>query len=212
MRHSFQVKVCGITRAVDARNAVALGADMLGFIFYRRSPRWISLAEARKITAAIPPTIARVGVFVNEAPALVLMRARKLRLDYVQLSGEESNREIKFLQREGLKVIKSFYPSDAKEMKRAATSPADIILLDNRSSGLRGGTGKRFDWNVRLPGKLDNLMLSGGISSKNVAEGVKRFKPLVVDVNSGVETRPGIKSKQKLIEFFKVCNRIRYGR
>lgn len=212
MESPFKVKVCGITRKIDAKNAVALGADMLGLIFYRRSPRWVSLTTASEILRSIPPTVVRVGIFVNESPSIMIMRARKLRLNYVQLSGSESNLVVRKLKKEGLTVIKSFNPNDRADLLKMIKTEADIILLDNRTAKLPGGTGERFDWNARLPKKFNNLMLSGGINGENIREGVKKFKPLIVDVNSSVETKPGIKSKKKLAEFFKACNRIRYGR
>jgi len=90
-------------------------------------------------------------------------------------------------------------------------SKADLRLLDHRTDHQRGGTGETFDWSIRPKGKLDNLVLAGGIDVDNVAEGIRLFDPLVVDVNSGVESRPGIKSPSKLKAFFAECDRIRYG-
>ena len=206
------IKVCGITRLKDARIAIRLGADLLGFIFYRRSPRFISAASAREIIRQIAPTAIRVGVFVNETPNKVIHLARHLQLDLVQLNGDESNREIRHFQREGLGVIKTFHVETRDDFARIGACPAEIMHLDNRTDNSRGGTGERFNWSLRPPRRISNLMLAGGINADNVSEGQRLFRPLIIDVNSGVEYRPGLKSETKLREFFAVVEKIRYGR
>jgi phosphoribosylanthranilate isomerase len=208
----FQVKVCGITRAKDALVASELGADMIGMIFFRNSPRYITLKEAKLLVRHLPPTVDRVGVFVDENVEKVLRVARQLLLDYVQLHGHETAREVMLIKQSGYKVIKAFHLSSKADYGKLYSSKADLVLIDNATSELPGGTGERFDWGLVAPKKIGNLMLSGGIAIDNVEEGVKLFDPLVVDVNSGVETRPGIKSEAKLRRFFDKCNRMRYGR
>lgn len=206
--HNFKVKVCGITREKDALSAVKYGADMLGFIFYRKSPRYISVSNAKEIINLIPPTIFRVGVFVNEDKNKALNIAQKLSLDFVQLSGNENKSEISFFKRHGIKVIKTIAVSTVKDVSVSTKSNADIIHFDCADTKLYGGTGKQFDWNIKIPKNLGNLMLAGGINSANVVEGIKKFKPLIVDVNSGVEFKPGYKSDSKLKEFFSKVNRL----
>ena len=206
----FKVKVCGITRLNDAQTAVELGADLLGFIFYKRSKRYISAADALKIVKKIPPTTARVGVFVNEDSDRILKIACMLRLDFIQLSGNERDRQLVVLHQEGFKVIQAFHITEQNHYKTATESKADLILIDNAGKDGIGGTGKTFDWNLKPPKRIPNLVLAGGINVDNVQQGLEIFNPLVIDVNSGVEFKPGIKSAEKMDDFFKKCNALRY--
>ncbi len=202
----LQVKLCGITRQQDARLAVRLGIDMLGFILYRKSPRWISQQTARTIISELPATVDRVGVFVNEEPRRVIDIGHSLRLDYVQLHGAESASYVAAVQRSGLKVIKAFSVADRSDLDAAMRSKAELVLLDHAG----GGTGKSFDWKLRPSRRMDNLVLAGGLGVENVAEGVARFRPLVVDINSGIETAPGRKSARKLKAIMELLDNIRY--
>lgn len=207
----FAVKVCGITRVGDAQLVALLGGDMIGLIFYRRSPRFVSLAIAGEIVRSLPATVDRVGVFVDEEVDRILKLAFKLRLDYIQLHGNEPPSDITRLKKNGLKVIKSFGVKRSSDYEAVMACKADLVLLDNSSTELPGGTGRAFDWRLKPPKKIPNLMLSGGITLTNVAAGVGRFDPLVVDVNSGVESSPGKKSRAALKQFFEICNELRYG-
>lgn len=207
----FWVKVCGVTRPADAELAVELGADMIGMVFYRRSPRFVTVKSAAAVAGGLPSPVARVGVFVNESVQVVLSRAERLKLDYVQLHGSESVAEVAKIRRAGLKVIKAYGIQGTEGWQRLMSSRADLVLADNITRELRGGTGRTFDWSSGPPEPIDNLVLSGGITAVNVARGVARFHPLVVDVNSGVESTPGVKSPRKLRGFMRICNELRYG-
>lgn len=210
MNH-FKIKVCGITRLRDALLAQRLGADMLGFVFYTKSPRYLSVAEAKAIIDKLPATIGKVGVFVEPNLSAMQAAARELKLDYIQLHGVYNNALVRQLRNSGHKVIQSFHVESAEDYQEIWKSIADIVHLDNKSEKSPGGTGKQFNWTIRPRRKIPNLMLAGGISIKNVQEGLKRFQPLVIDVNSGVESKPGIKSEAKMKQFFKLCNQLRYG-
>ncbi len=202
----FKVKVCGLTRPSDAALVAKLGADMIGMIFAQKSHRFVGIREAARIIEAIPTTVARVGVFVNEDVARVIELAKQLRLDYVQLHGKEPASNIKALQRERLRVIRAFPIERRSDWKRFQTCKADLVLADNRA----GGTGQTFDWTLKPPRGLTNLALAGGIDCDNVAAGVRAMRPLAIDVNSGVESAPGVKSPTKLKRFFRVCDELRY--
>lgn len=206
----LQVKVCGITRIRDARLAITHGADMLGFIFYKKSPRFVSQKNVKAILENIDPTVGRVGVFVNEDVNRVLRISNKLQLDFVQLSGNEKQADINKVRKAGFKVIKTVHLGTDNRKYRAKLPRVDIVQFDTADREKYGGTGKQFDWNIKLP-KVRNLMLSGGIDSENVLSGIKKFNPVIVDVNSGVESKPGIKSSQKLTAFMRICNNYRYG-
>jgi len=209
--HHFKVKVCGITRPSDAKTVVRLGTDMIGLIMYKRSPRNIGITQAKRIIAEIPATVDRVGVMVEPEIETVLLLREKLRLDYVQLHGKISGKMIISLRKNGLKVIQAFAIKNKSDIALAAKSKADLVLLDTFSQGLHGGSGRVFDWSLSPKNRLpNNLVLAGGINEGNVEKGVERFRPLVVDVNSGVESSPGIKSTRKLKAFMQICNRIRY--
>lgn len=207
----FRVKVCGITRPGDALLAAELGADLIGLIFYRKSPRYVSQRLAAELIRALPPTVSRVGLFVDEPIDKVLRVASALRFDYVQLHGHEPVSDITKLQRAGFRVIKAFSISQRNDFIAVENSKADLRLVDHRTINLPGGTGVPFDWSMKPRRKIANLMLAGGINVDNVARGVELFDPIVVDVNSGVESKPGVKSKARLKAFFAECDRLRYG-
>ncbi len=210
MNH-FKIKVCGITRLKDALLAVRLGADMLGFVFFEKSPRYLTVAQAKNIVDKLPATINKVGVFVKPNLSTVQTASRELNLDYVQLHGTFNNALVRQLKNSGHKVIQSFHVESASDYNEIWKSNADIVHLDNKSDYTYGGTGKQFNWKIRPRQKIPNLMLAGGLKASNVTEGIKRFQPLVIDVNSGVESSPGSKSETKLKQFFKLCNELRYG-
>jgi len=207
----FKVKVCGLTRPQDAALASELGADMIGLIFYRRSPRFVSLRRAARVRRVLPPTVRATGVFVNDEVERIADRARGLKLDMVQLHGNYGIQEIGFLRRSGLLVVQAYAIGSPADWKAAAASRADLVLVDNVAGDRYGGTGRRFDWRLKPTAKLPNLVLAGGLRADNLAEGVRRFRPLVVDVSSGVESSPGVKSARRMREFFRECDRLRYG-
>lgn len=199
---ALRVKICGITSVADAKAAAAAGADAIGLNFYAKSPRHVSLAQAAKITRSVPPFVAKVGVFVNPAPAEVIAALKSLRLDYLQWSGDED------LELAGLfpwdLQIKGARVSDRKSIK--ALSPwrgCAGFLLDAAVKGSYGGTGKTFDWKLaREAAKLGRpVILAGGLNPGNVAEAVRQAKPWAVDVASGVEKSAGVKDAEKMRAF-----------
>jgi phosphoribosylanthranilate isomerase len=208
--NAFQIKVCGITRAKDALLAAKLGADMLGFIFYEGSPRYITPSNAKVVSRQVAPTVDLVGVFVDEKPEKILRIAKLVGLNWVQYHGRLKTIDIQRFHKSGLKVIQSFAVRQQSDYATVLKSKADIVHLDNSAPGMAGGTGRRFDWSIKPARRIKKLMLAGGIDADNVVEGVRQFKPLAVDVNSGVESRPGMKSPTMLKRFFNACNKARY--
>ncbi|MDH3891569.1 MAG: phosphoribosylanthranilate isomerase [candidate division Zixibacteria bacterium] len=206
---SFRVKVCGITRPGDGLMATEVGAELIGMIFYRRSPRFVQPHEAEAIISELPRAVARVGVFVDEPVQSLLELAVRLDLDYVQLHGNESDDQIDQVRREGFEVIKAFRILGLADWESLYSSSADLVMVDNATAELKGGTGRTFDWSIEPPRPVTNLVLSGGLTVDNIEDGVARFDPAIVDVNSGVESSPGVKSKAMLIEFMGKCDRIR---
>ena len=197
-----RVKVCGITNLEDALAALEAGADMLGFNFYPRSPRYISPAEARKIIDRLPGGISCVGVFVNEpAPAEVELIAREAGLGAVQLHGDETPEYCQNLR--GLTTIKALRVSADYNVESAAAYDTDAVLLDAYVAGARGGTGHTFDWSLATltRERVPKLFLAGGLTPDNVGAAVAAVRPYAVDVCSGVETSPGRKSPQLMRRF-----------
>jgi phosphoribosylanthranilate isomerase len=203
-----KIKICGITNLEDALLAADLGADALGFIFYPQSPRQVAPDTAREIIAQLPPFVASVGVFVDEAPAVVKELAAKVRLDWVQLHGQESPGYCRNL---GRKVIKGFRIQDEDSLPRLADyqGAAQALLLDTYKKGQVGGTGETFDWRLAREAKAcGRIILAGGLTPENVAQAIEVAQPHAVDVASGTEAAPGKKDPAKLRAFFNaVSNR-----
>ncbi|WP_449245170.1 phosphoribosylanthranilate isomerase [Desulfobacca acetoxidans] len=197
-----RVKICGITNPEDALLAANLGAQALGFIFYLRSPRSISPEAARNIVAQLPPLVLSVGVFVNEELTTVKAVAERVRLDWVQLHGEEPPEYCRELQCSVMKAIQVKDAGSLMQMRHYLGS-VRAFLLDTYKSGQRGGTGIHFDWSLARQAKeYGPIVLAGGLNAENVAAAIREAAPPAVDVASGVEASPGRKDPDKLRAFF----------
>lgn len=196
----IRVKICGITNPEDAMFAAELGADAVGFIFHRESPRVVEPKIVREITEILPPYLTRVGVFVNEKPETIKDIIKLCRLDVAQLHGSEPPAVIGEL---GVNTIKSLRLKEEADVERISEYDADAFLLDTYVAGKFGGTGKTFNWRWALTAKKFNrpIVLSGGLTPENVAEAIDAARPDGVDVSSGVEASPGKKDKEKLARF-----------
>jgi phosphoribosylanthranilate isomerase len=193
-----KLKICGLTSLADARSALACGATYLGFNFYPPSPRYLTPQTAREIVAELPVGVVSVGIFVNEpAPAVVLELMRQSGVQLAQLHGDESPEYCRAVGAE--RVIKALRVGPDFEPQTALAYPATAILLDAFDKQLYGGTGKVADWRVaRETARLTRLFLAGGLSPDNIVEAVHSVQPFAVDVNSGVESAPGVKDAGKL--------------
>jgi phosphoribosylanthranilate isomerase len=195
------VKVCGITNPEDARFAAEAGADAVGLVF-AESPRRVSVGQARKVAAALPDGVLKVGVFVDGEPKEVLRVASEVGLDYVQLHGDESPEVVAVVRNSGLKVIKALRMRDAGSLEAMEGYEADLFLLDAYSEKARGGTGERFDWEVAKSLKeRDNILVSGGLTPENVQEAIRFFEPYGVDASSSLEDAPGKKNLERVRRF-----------
>jgi phosphoribosylanthranilate isomerase len=196
----LKIKICGITNSEDARAAVEAGADALGFMFYERSPRCVTLALAAEIIRELPPFVAKVGVFVDATAEKVHRAIEECRIDTAQFHGEESP---EFCGQFGVKVIKAFRVRDRESLQALPSYRTDAWLLDSFVPGQPGGTGARFNWDlaVEAKGLGKPVILAGGLTPANVAEAVRRVAPFGVDVSSGVESVPGKKDRQKIEAF-----------
>lgn len=194
-----KVKICGITNWVDARRAVAEGAELLGFNFYAGSPRYVEPAKAKKIVRRLPKEISAVGVFVNESEQKMLEIARAVGLDTLQLHGDETPSMVARLER-SFPVIKAIRVGESSAMGQLGKfKVATALLLDGFDARQRGGTGKTFDWGIaRRAKRHGRIFLAGGLTPENVGEAIRAAQPYAVDVCSGVEARPGKKDPARV--------------
>lgn len=202
--NTTRVKICGLTRPEDVDTAVSAGADALGFVFTPRSRRFLETERARELVERVPAFIARVGLFMDQSAADVERVLASVPLGLLQFHGAESP---DFCAGFGLPYIKALAMGAAGEAERAGDYPdAAALLLDSHEPGTAGGTGRTFDWDA-IPPLPRPLILAGGLHPGNVRRAVRRVRPWAVDVSSGVETAPGIKSPEKVIEFIKEAKR-----
>lgn len=197
------VKICGITNLEDALAAVAAGAEMLGFNFYRPSSRYIEPRAARAIIDEFASTdLLTVGVFVNEAtPELVEQIADEAGVGALQLHGDESPAYCRALKHR--RVIKVLRVNHDFVPERALDYEVEGIMLDAFHKDLRGGTGQTIDWSVagRTRELVPRLFLAGGLSPENVAAAIAAVGPYAVDACSALENSPGKKDPQRLRAF-----------
>ena len=190
------VKICGITNEEDALLAVALGADALGFVF-APSPRQVAVQRVGDIVRRLPPEILTVGVFRDEHPHRVVEIVQSAGLKAAQLHGHESAEDVTEVMKHVRTVIKAV-SAGSVDAARADTFGTRVVLVDAPAPG----SGKVFDWQLagELPGGL-NVILAGGLTPDNVAQGVSAVRPWGVDVSSGVEAAPGRKDPVLLRRF-----------
>ena len=195
-----RVKICGITRVEDGLSCTRLGADAIGLVFYAPSPRHVQVEQARAIMAALPPFITTVGLFVDAAPNEVQAVLAELPLDVLQFHGAEPADYCASFRRPYLKALRVKPGVDLVQYASAYRS-AQALLLDAHVEGVAGGSGQVFDWGL-IPRDLPlPIILSGGLNSENVAQGIRRLQPAAVDVSSGVEATKGIKDVAKIAAF-----------
>lgn len=205
-----RVKVCGITNLDDALLSVREGVDILGFNFYPGSPRYIAAVDARRIIDSLPSEVMTVGVFVNENNSDEVTRiARVAGVDAVQLHGDETPDFCASLGE--LFVIKALRVGADFSSETVARYATPAILLDAYSAKARGGTGLQFDWSIgrEVAPLVNRLFLAGGLTAENVAEAIAAVRPHSVDVCSSIESKPGIKSEEKLKAFIKAVRNTR---
>ena len=199
----MKVKICGITNTEDALLCESAGANALGFIFYKKSKRFILPKTAKEIIDHLSPFTVKVGVFVNETAKNINSIAEFTGLNLVQLHGDE---EPNIITKIKFPVIKAFRVNEEFNYNIIEKFKNSYILLDSLSKNAYGGTGNSFNWNS-IPLKIRNkIILSGGVSNKNIQYIIDNIKPAAVDLSSSIEDFPGKKSKQKVMEFFKIFN------
>lgn len=194
----MRIKICGITNVDDALVCEENGAGMIGFVFYEKSKRYISPDSVVSIIGQLSNKVLKVGVFVNAPVAFINDCVHDLKLDFVQLHGDETPDVVGQI---GTKVIKAFRVIDKSTYAEIKKFPGTIPLLDTYKKKMYGGTGQTFDWSLIPPELNNDFILSGGISAENVREAVLRTKPYAIDLSSSLESVPGIKDHDKIREF-----------
>lgn len=199
-------KICGITRIEDALAAVEAGADALGFVFYSRSPRAVTVQQARAIIAALPPFISTVGLFVNASRGELNETLEAVPLDLLQFHGDETPEQCDGYHRSFIKALRVQAGDDIAAACRDYRQ-ASGILLDAYVAGVPGGTGETFDWTL-IPQNLEKpIILAGGLTPENVAQAIAQVRPYAVDVSGGVEKAKGIKDHEKIRAFMNAVHR-----
>lgn len=199
----MKIKICGITNIEDALLCESEGADALGFIFFKKSKRYIEPNSAKEIINHLSPFTVKVGVFVNESADFINETAAHLNLNAVQLHGEESPEIIRKIDNQ---VIKSFRINNGFDFSILEKYSNNSFLFDTYSDLEYGGTGKSFNWKL-IPDDLKNkIILAGGISILNIEDIFNNIKPAAVDLSSSLESEPGKKDRKKVKEFFKKIN------
>ena len=196
------VKICGITSLKDAEMAVNYSVSAIGMIFCPDSPRHVDPAEVEQWIERIPDSVKKVGVFVNEQIDTINNITRQLKLEFIQLHGDESPEFCNGIIRPVIKVFRVGDDFDA-----IVLNEYDVhgFLFDTYKKGNPGGTGTRFNWDLIANLKTETpIILSGGLTPENVLNGIEAVNPAVVDVNSGVESVPGVKDEEKIKELFSV--------
>jgi len=194
----------------DALLAAELGADALGFIFVKTSPRYIRITMARKIIQELPPFITPVGVVADADHDDLLELIDETGICCLQLHGNESPKQ---LAKFPVPVYKSFRVNAEFNLETLQRYKGSAYLLDTYIENTLGGTGRTFDWDIAVKAKeYGRIILAGGLSPENIAEAVKKVQPYAVDVNSGVESAPGKKDKNKLEQLFKIIRTLENGK
>jgi len=198
-----RVKFCGFTHEDDVAQAVALGADALGFVFYGPSSRYVLPEHAQTLTRSVPAFVTRVGLFVNEEAETVQRIFEIARLNLIQYHGEESP---EFCDAIGLPYIKAFRVRKGMDLRTEMDRypHASGFLLDAYVKGQPGGTGERFDWEL-IPQSHAPIILAGGLTPDNAKDAIDQVAPWALDVSGGIETKPGRKDPDKMARFMNAC-------
>lgn len=201
-----RIKICGLKTKTEALVAAEAGADAIGFVFYPKSPRAVTAAQARPIAEAMPPFVQRVGLFVNEDARSIEATLKACPLDLIQFHGEEGR---SFCESFGVPYIKAFgFESRAMLSEVSDAHPnAAALLLDALVEGARGGTGQTLPWSeigdVGRP-----WLLAGGLTAQNVGAAIRQAAPFAVDVSSGVESSRGVKASGMIRTFVETVNQV----
>lgn len=198
------IKVCGIVEPADALAAVQAGATAIGMVFYAASPRYVRLDQAAMVSAVVSSRALKVGVFVNETSERIRSVAEAVRLDVVQLHGDEQPSVVAELA--GLRVWKALPVGADFRASRMDDYDCEAILLDTAKANVYGGSGQTFSWQKAIEAKGDRrIIVAGGLGPDNVAEAIRTLRPWGVDASSRLESSPGRKDTEKVEAFVRAA-------
>lgn len=195
-----RIKICGITRPEDARAAVSCGADAIGLVFYPKSPRSVTIDQAREIAAVVPPFVSLVALFVDESAKAIYQVLKSVPVSLIQFHGREDAAFCRQFQRPWVKALRMKPGMDLQAQCRHYKGAAGL-LLDAFQEGVPGGTGKTFDWSLAEGALPMPWVLAGGLDADNVGQAVRLLQPGAVDVSGSVEASHGIKDLEKISQF-----------
>ncbi len=202
----ISVKICGITSISDAEMAISSGASAIGLIFYEKSPRNVSVEDAQKIVSSVNGRVPVVGVFVNEDLDELQWILSSVKIDIVQLHGDENPQYCQQLNHPIIKVFRVDSQFDETLLTKYNVS---AFLFDTYKRGLPGGTGELFSWELLHHIEFNRpLILSGGLKLDNVLDAIKSVQPTAIDINSGVENCPGEKNHEKIKTLFELTGKV----
>ena len=201
-----RIKICGIREALHGVVAADAGADAIGLVFYRESPRFVTPGAAANVVAILPPFVTSVGLFVDADEGKIHDTLKTVRLDCLQFHGDETP---EFCASFGIPYVRAVSMKPGVDLLEYAGrfSSARALLLDAHVPGIPGGTGQTFEWSA-IPRDLPMpVILSGGLSAENIGPAIKAVRPWAVDVSSGVEASRGTKDPKKIVEFIRRVQR-----
>ncbi len=205
-RERTRVKICGIREALHGCVAADAGADAIGLVFYRESPRYVTPGAAATVVSMLPPFVTSVGLFVDATEGKVRDTLAHVRLDALQFHGDETP---EFCASFGLPYVRAVRMEKGINLLEWAGrfSSARALLVDAHVPGMPGGTGQTFDWSAIPPDLPIPLIVSGGLTAENVGEAIRAVRPWAVDVSSGVEASRGSKDPRKIVDFIRSVRR-----
>lgn len=202
-----RIKICGITREQDVRAAVDAGADAVGLVFYKPSPRAVTIEQGAELAKAVPAFTTLVGLFVNPDRMLVEQVLARVPLDILQFHGDEPPEFCEQFHRRWIKAVRVREARDIEQAFDRYRNAAGL-LVDAYDPDKYGGTGQSFNWSLIPEQRPLPLILAGGLSSDNVASAVEQVRPWAVDVSGGVESSKGIKDVSRLTDFINEVHRV----
>jgi len=206
----IRVKICGITSIDDAQEVCSAGVDAIGLVFYEKSPRNVSTQQAAKICASLPPFVSSVGLFLDASAKFVNSVLASVPIDLLQFHGSESPEYCASFNHPYIKVIGMKDVSSLEMFHAVARQYPDAkgFLVDSHAAGKAGGTGKTFEWKT-VPLEYDKpIILAGGLNPENIADAICQAPVYGYDLSSGVESKPGIKDRQKIIHLMNEVKRV----
>ncbi len=207
MNPRTRVKICGITRPDDGIEAARLGVDAIGLVFYEKSPRNVTVEQAKTICDALPGFVTVVSLFLNAQKDQIEQVLDEVPIDLIQFHGTETAEFCGSFSRPYIKAL-GVAGAQNLEDQMQQYHHAKGVLLDSHATGEAGGTGETFDWESVPAGLTRSIILAGGLKPDNVAQAIEQVRPFGVDLSSGVETKPGIKDAALMAQLMKEVKRV----